>query len=77
MFLKRENYDLARRYLLFMRFADREIVSDIEYQECWKILDKKEGSTLIVDEYKKSSNYTFRKRNYEPPENYVLMEDKL
>ncbi len=77
VFLKRENYDLARRYLLFMRFADREIVSDIEYQECWKILDKKEGSTLIVDEYKKSSNYTFRKRNYEPPENYVLMEDKL
>lgn len=76
VFLKRENYELAKKYLLFMRFADREIDSDEEYRECWKILKEKRGAEVKVDEYKKSSNYAFRKRNYEPPENYILMEDK-
>lgn len=75
VFLKRENYDLAKRYLLYMRFVDREIVQDEEYQRCWEILREKRGYSVEVNEYKKSSNYAFRKRNYEPPENYILMED--
>ncbi len=77
VFLKRENYELAKRYLLFIRFADRGIISDEEYQKCWTILQEKRGASVEVDEYKKSSNYAFRKRNYEPPENYVLMEDTI
>ncbi len=76
VFLKRENYDLAKKYLLYMRFADRDIVYDEEYQKCWEVLEEKKGAVLQIDEYKKSSNYAFRKRNYEPPENYIPIEDK-
>ena len=59
-----------------MKFVDREIVSDAEYQKCWTAFQEKQGFLMEVDEYKKSSNYAFRKRNYEPPENYVLMEER-
>lgn len=77
VFLKRENYAIAEKYLLFMRFVDREISSDAEYQECWNVLQERKGYLVEVDEYKKSSNYAFRKRNYEPPENYILLEERL
>lgn len=75
VFLKRENYELAQKYLLFMKFADKEIVADEEYQKCETAFKEKTGHLMKVDEYKKSSNYAFRKRNYEPPENYILMEE--
>lgn len=76
VFLKRENYELAQKYLLFMKLVDKEIVADEEYQKCWMAFKEKTGYLMEVDEYKKSSNYAFRKRNYEPPENYVLMEER-
>lgn len=76
VFLKRENYELAQKYLLFMKLVDKEIVSNEEYQKCLMTFKEKTGYLMEVDEYKKSSNYAFRKRNYEPPENYVLMEER-
>ena len=70
VFLKQEKYDLAKRYLLFMKFADRSIIDDKDYQECWRICRDRSGSLLEVDEYKKSSNYAKRKRSYDPPDGY-------
>ena len=77
VFLKREKYDLAKRYLLFMKFADRSIVEDEEYQECWRICRNETGASLRVDEYKKSSNYAKRKRSYDPPNGYQKLYGEL
>ncbi|SDB60255.1 glycosyltransferase [Butyrivibrio sp. INlla16] len=74
VFLKREKFDLSKQYLLFMKLVDREVVKDPDYIQCIEALERKDASGIAVEEYKKSSNYSKRKRNYEPPENYTLLE---
>lgn len=73
VFLKKQKYDLAKRYLLFMKLVNDEIENNEEYQKCWECCEKQDGSDIEVEEYKKSSNYAFRKRNYLPPEGFVLL----
>jgi glycosyltransferase involved in cell wall biosynthesis len=74
VFLKHEKYDLVRHYLLFMRLVDRSFAETTEYKQCWKMMDEKQGKNIEVEEFKKSSNYSFRKRNYNPPDNYFNLE---
>jgi len=74
VFLKKEQYAVARQYLLFMKFADAEIENDEEYCLCKKAFEEKKPQLIEVEEFKKSSNYSYRKRSYNPPENYILLE---
>lgn len=73
VFLKHEKYELVQKYMLFMKLVDRTITENEDYKLCMELLQKRQGYQIDVDEYKKSSNYAFRKRNYEPPENYIEM----
>ncbi len=75
VFIKREKYDLARQYLLFMKLVDRAMEDDEDFKLCYKAWEQKDNSLIKVEEYKKSSNYARRNRNYEPPENYVRLEE--
>lgn len=77
VFLKNEKYDLAKKYLLFMELMNPTITEDKEYQFCLYCYEQKKGSEVDVEEYKKSSNYAFRKRNYNPPEGYQLLEGDM
>jgi glycosyltransferase involved in cell wall biosynthesis len=76
VFLKKEMYPLAKKYLLFIKFTNPKVVTDDEYQMCLKCLQKREGYKIEVEEFKKTSNYAFRVRNYNPPENFVLLKEK-
>ncbi len=76
VFLKREKYNLAKKYLLFMKLVDRTIEEDEDYKLCMDALNRKDASGIQIDEYKKSSNYSRRKRNYDPPKGYVIIDEK-
>lgn len=75
VFAKQGKYELAKKYILFMKLVDRDIVMDAGYQQCVEAVESRNADAIEVEAYKKSSNYAFRKRNYDPPKNYVLMEE--
>lgn len=75
VFLSQGKYDLAKQYLLFMKLVNNAVVEDKEYLECQQICQSRQNNGMKVDEFKKSKNYSFRKRNYNPPEGYVLLDE--
>lgn len=74
--LAAENYDLARKYLLFMRLADNDLTESEEYKELLLLWENKQGKKIGAVEYGKTSNFAFHKRGYEPPEEYQLLEGR-
>lgn len=75
VFLAQGKFDLAKKYLLFMRLVDKDIIENDEYIQCIDACKRRKIEKPEIEEFKQSPNYVFRKRNYEAPEHYVRMED--
>lgn len=64
----------AQQYLLFAEILDKGITKTRKYQDCIKALE--EENTSLLNEYRRSDNrLSFHKRSYDPPENYIALEE--
>lgn len=64
------DFDTVRRYLLFMQIADPEIVDNEIYRQILEAWEKREIPVGYSEEYGETENFSFHKRNYEPPAGY-------
>ena len=63
-------YDMARKYLLFMKLADPNVVQDKEYQLLQQTWEQRIESDETF-EYGQTDTFAWHKRSYDPPEGYM------
>lgn len=68
-------YTIARKYLLFMRLTDSDIVNNEEYKQLLQAWQDKDNTRYQVREYGETGNFSYHKRSYEPPKGYELLEE--
>jgi glycosyltransferase involved in cell wall biosynthesis len=72
-YIKQSNFSLAKKYLLFIRIVDGDIVNDVKYLKCIKICEGQDLNTIHeLDEFIKN-NHASHKRNYNPPNGFILL----
>lgn len=67
-------YAVARKYLLFMQLVDPDIVNREEYKQLLQAWQDKDSTGYQSKEYGETGNFSYRKRSYEPPEGYELLQ---
>ena len=68
-------YAVARKYLLFMQLVDSDIINSEEYKHLLQAWQDKDSTRYQSKEYGQTGNFSYRKRSYEPPEGYVLLQE--
>ncbi|MEG1596380.1 MAG: glycosyltransferase family 2 protein [Lachnospiraceae bacterium] len=71
----REEFDLARKYLLFMQLLNPSLLMDQLHMDCMEMCIQRDNTKIREEKITPRDNYTFRKRNYEPPESFELLEN--
>lgn len=72
-YIKFRNYSLAKKYLLFMRILNSDIIFDENYCKCIKICNDKDLTIINEIDEDIKDIYSSRKRNYVPPEGFIKL----
>ena len=65
---------LARQYLLFSQIVHEDVIHEDMYKELQKILTSTGSVESMIQQYIQNDMYIMRKRSYEPPDGYQIIE---
>lgn len=64
----RENYDMAKKYLIYAKVVSREIVKDENFSTLWNMAEKEFKNADIIEKH--ILHYEKKRHGYEPPNGY-------
>jgi glycosyltransferase involved in cell wall biosynthesis len=73
--MAQENYDLARKYLLFIKLIDRDFAGGSEYSLLAGDLINEQSERYAARRFGETTNFAGHKRSYDPPSGFVPLGD--
>ena len=71
--LQASDYSMAESYLEYARMLDQSIIEDNKWRKLFDMIVSKIVDVSYIKEI--DTTYSARKRNYSPPEGYVLLHE--